>query len=424
MSRSHADRETSIVVVRDRDPAAVQNPPRRLFGERRRVAHVHAATSGQLPPSNRYVFNLDRLDDLSRRRAVHAQEQGAQVTLILRHVDAAVALELAGGDWNVIPAYGDTEHIGVGTLRRALRMVCDGDRVVARGFMLNSASRPTAGARGESALSQLLHHASKEARAGMSVVAAVMAPQRSGSQWLRDLIGWTISSEVRVFHEHEVPRAADEWCDSRSLADALALEPDRVRRTILRRAALRRVLLSARRRYIFMTDRDPVDRLISYFVKRASSWLHERFDDTNQRFRDAGEIQRVFEDWLPGQVALHARWFRSTLSEPFGLQVRCAQSTVDGLLVTHAGPNTLVVVPTERLNALRDAAETEYGAGACAPLADNSASARGDAAIVAAFRREVRVPSAATKALYDIPEVAYLRSLAAAVVSKGRRGAG
>ena len=268
MSRSHADCETPIVVVRDRDPAAVQDPPRRLFGERRRVAHVHATTSGQLPPSNRYVFNLDRLDDRSRRRAVHAQQQGAEVTLILRHVDADVALELAGGGWNVIPAYGDTEHIGVGTLRRALRMVCDGDRVAAQGFLLNSVSKPTAGARHHSAFLQLLRQASEEARAGMSVVAAVLAPQRTGSQWLRDLIGWTIGSEVRVFHEHEVPRAADVWCDSRNLADALALEPDHVRRTILRRAALRRVLLSARRRYIFMTDRDPVDRLISYFVKR------------------------------------------------------------------------------------------------------------------------------------------------------------
>ena len=231
------------------------------------MAHVHATTSGQLPPSNRYVFNLDRLDDRSRRRAVHAQQQGAEVTLILRHVDADVALELAGGGWNVIPAYGDTEHIGVGTLRRALRMVCDGDRVVAQGFLLNSVSKPTAGARHHSAFLQLLRQASEEARAGMSVVAAVLAPQRTGSQWLRDLIGWTIGSEVRVFHEHEVPRAADVWCDSRNLADALALEPDHVRRTILRRAALRRVL-SARRRYIFMTDRDPVDRLISYFVKR------------------------------------------------------------------------------------------------------------------------------------------------------------
>ena len=129
-------------------------------------------------------------------------------------------------------------------------------------------------------------------------------------------------------------------------------------------------------------------------------------------------------------MALHARWFGSTLTEPFGLEVRRAQTTADGLLVVHAGPNTLVVVPSEWLNALRDAADTEYGAGVCAPLADNSALARGDAAIVAAFRREVRVPSATTKALYDIPEIACLRSLAAAestmaaVVSNGRRGAG
>ncbi len=411
-----ADTQASIVVVRDRDPAALQHPPRRVFGERRAVTYVHARTPGALPESSRYVFNLDRLDDLSLRRAVQAREQGAGVTLVLRHVDRAATAELEDSGWNVIPAYGDTEHIGFGTLRRALRMACDGHRVVARGFIVNSASPPANGhARPQSLFLQLVRGMSEEARDGERVVAAVLAPQRTGSQWLRDLIGWTAGSDVRVFHEHGVPPVEDEaWPESANLADALALEPDRDRQTLMRRAALRQVLLSARRRYIFMTDRDPADRLVSFFVKRRSRWLRDRLDSSGRSFRDPREIQCAFDAWLPPQVTSQARWFRATLTDAFGLDVRRAQPACDGLLVAHDGPNTLIVVPTERLSALREAVEAEYGPDVCAPLADNSAAARGDGAVMAAFRRQVHVPVATAKALRDIPEVAYLKSWAEA----------
>lgn len=407
--------DASVVVVRDRDPAALQDPPRRTFGAVGAVTYRHAAAPGRLPPSRHYVFNLERLDDLNRRRAARLRAQGTDVTVIVRQLDAATAKDLANSSWNVIPAYGDAEHIGHGTLRRAVRMACDGQRVVARGFLGNSgpdsAHRP---ARHRSTFLDLVRQMSDEARAGEKVVAAVLAPQRTGSQWLRDLIGWTAGADVRVFHEHGIPETEDDWPDSSSLADALAHEPDRNRQTWMRRAALRSVLLSARRRYVFLTDRDPADRVISFFVRRRSISLRERLIVSEGTFEGLDEIQREFDAWAMAQVAHHTRWFRSTFVEPFGLHVERAQATHDGLLVTHHGPNTLVIVPTERLDALRLAVEAEYGEDVCAPLADNSAAARGDAEVMTAFRRHVRVPPAIERALRDIPEVAHVRSAVSA----------
>jgi hypothetical protein len=54
--------------------------------------------------------------------------------------------------------------------------------------------------------------------------------------------------------------------------------------------------------------------------------------------------------------------------------------------------------------------EAEYGADSCEPLADNSTAARGDGAVMSAFRRQVCVPPTLAKALRAIPEVAYVRS--------------
>jgi len=399
-----------IVVVRDAGPELLQHPPRRMFGERRMVRYVQAHLAGHLPAAPHYVFNLSRFDDVSRIRAARAHQSGAAVTFILRHVDEGSALELHAGGWNVVPAYGDTEHLGTGTLRRALGMACEGRRVVASGFLANSAGPLVRHPQPEAPFIRLVREMSEEARSGEQVVAAVLAPQRTGSKWLRDLLGWTTGSQVQIVHEHDVPGMTGDWPDSRPLFEALALESDPGRRAAMRRTALRTLLLSASRRYIFVTDRDPVERLTSYFVKRHSRWLRAQLDDSGWRFRDVREIQCAFEAWLPAVVAQHARWFRSTLSEPFGLNVCRARPAGHGLLVAHHARNTLVVVPIERLNALRAAVEAEYGADSCAPLADNSAAARGDAALLAAFRRHVYVPRAIDRSLRAIPEVAYLRA--------------
>jgi hypothetical protein len=404
------DTPRSIVVVRDRDVAALRHPEPRMFGSRGAVTYVHASDARMLPEAWHYVFNLERLDHEFHAHACRAWTNGARVTFILKHLDAATADILAGSPWSVLPAYGDTEHIGVRTLRRALSMACDGVHVAARGFLLNSGNGLQSGdAAPASPFVRLLRRMSGQARQGESVVAAVLAPQRTGSQWLRDLIGWTVASGVRVFHEHSVPREAAFWPTSRSLLDALALELNPDRQRMMRRAALRSALLDARWRYVFVTYRDPVDRLISYFVKRHSQYLRERLDAASQTFLDPSEIQRVFEVWLPPQVKSHARWFRTTLFDHFGLDV-CRAESMDGVLFGRHGQNTLVVVPIEMLNSLRNAVEATYGPDMCAPLADDSAFARGDGPINTAFRRDIHIPSAVVNALRSIREVAYIQA--------------
>jgi hypothetical protein len=46
----------------------------------------------------------------------------------------------------------------------------------------------------------------------------------------------------------------------------------------------------------------------------------------------------------------------------------------------------------------------------CAPLADDSAFARGDGPINTAFRRDIHIPSAVVNALRSIREVAYIQA--------------
>jgi hypothetical protein len=399
----------SVVVVRDRDLAALRHPEPRIIGEHGTVVYVHASRPEPLPGASHYIFNLERLDAASRERACSAHEAGVRVTLILQHIDEVTARFLTSTTWNVLPAYGDVEHIGVSTFRRALRMALDGVHVVARGFLQNSSPPSSlANARPASSFVRLLRRISEEAAHGEAVVAAVLAPHRTGSQWLRDLIGWTTGSEVRVAHEHTVPAYTATGPVSRNLADALAREPDPERHKAIRRAAFRSVLLTARRRYIFVTYRDPVDRVVSYFIKRHSQFLRERLDPATQTFLDPSAIQAVFERWLPEQVKGHSHWFRTTLFDHFGLDVCRAEPTDDGLLLGRHEPNTLVVVPVETLSSLRDAVEAEYGREICAPLADDSAVSRGDGPIAAAFRRDVQVPPVVATALRSIREAAHI----------------
>ena len=401
----------SVVVVRDRDLAALRHPEPRIIGGHGTVVYVHASRPGPLPDASHYIFNLERLDEASRQRACSSHDAGARITLILQQVDEVTAGFLTGTTWNVLPAYGDVEHIGVATFRRALRMALDGVHVVARGFLQNSGPTSSlAHARAASAFVRLLRRMSEEAAHGDAVVAAVLAPQRTGSQWLRDLIGWTTGSDVRVAHEHTVPGDTATGPVARTVADAVAREPDPARHRAIRRTAFRSVLVTARRRYIFVTYRDPVDRVVSYFIKRHSQFLRERLDPATQTFLDPSAIQAVFERWLPQQVKGHSHWFRTTLFDHFGLDVCRAEPTDDGLLLARHEPNTLVVVPIETLSSLREAVEAEYGREACAPLADDSAVSRGDGPIAAAFRRDIQVPAAVATALRSLREAAHIRS--------------
>jgi hypothetical protein len=86
-------------------------------------------------------------------------------------------------------------------VRRALRMACDGVHVVAKGFLENSGSRYD-DTHPAHTFVRLMRRMSAEAKQGQSVIAAVLAQHRTGSQWLRDLVGWTVASQVHVVHEH------------------------------------------------------------------------------------------------------------------------------------------------------------------------------------------------------------------------------
>jgi hypothetical protein len=156
---------------------------------------------------------------------------------------------------------------------------------------------------------------------------------------------------------------------------------------------------------VFVTERHPVDRLLSYFVKGRSARLRRSFDAAAGRFGDRDAIAREFLDWSWAQVDRQRKWYRNKLLRPFGLDVMQAEP-VDGLLVGGSGPNALIVVPTAGLNALRETAATAFGTDCYRWLSDNSAREGGDDVIDAAFRREVEVDPAVAEALWAIPEVA------------------
>jgi hypothetical protein len=410
---------SAIVVLRDRCPVALQHPDRRVMRGLGDVTYVHTSNTSSLPEGRHYVFNLERLDDRSRALASLARSRGAVVTLILRDIDESTADFLLGTTMNVIPSYGDAEHIGVGTLKRALRLSCDRVPVVARGLLENSGS---VGSRSSGACNspfvRLLQEISHDAKRHEAVVAAVLAPHRTGSQWLRDLLGWTVGARVRVCHEHYVPPDSGERPSTAGLVDVLAREVDGRRQRLLRRAAVRHTLLGASRRYIFVTYRDPVERLVSYFVKRHSGWLREQLDVASQAFLDTALVQQRFESWLPDQVQYHSRWFRTTLFDHFGLEVCRTQTTEDGLLVGRHGANRLIVVPTEQLNSLKKPIELAYGPDTCSVLAEDSASARGDGPIKVAFQLSIRVPLAVERALWRVPEAAFILAHSRALATR------
>lgn len=405
------------MVVRDRSLAALTNPgphAMRGFGS---VSYLHHSEVSRLPDAHWYIFNLERLDEHTRTQIADAVTRGAQVAVFLRQIDPEVIEGLGKMRVHILPAYGVAEHIGEVTARRALRLAFRGQLVGARGFLENSMLGPVVP--GGSFFVRLLRQASEEARQGEAVVAAVLAPRRTGSQFLRDLIGWHAGAAVRVFHEHGIPDVSDGWPVSRSLPDALADEPNPTRHRGMRRKALRSLITSARRRYVFVTDREPRARVISLFVKRHSRWLREQFDHAIDEFRDQAGVQRVFDAWLPDVLHRHTEWHRRWCFEAFGVDVRQTTPTDDGLLVGESGDNTLVIVPIERLDAIRAACEDRYGAGTCAALDHDSAQARGDAPVMAAVRRQIQIPRAAIDAMNGTPEVAHIREHVARLSGAG-----
>jgi hypothetical protein len=198
------------------------------------------------------------------------------------------------------------------------------------------------------------------------------------------------------------------------LADALKHQPALDRRLVQRDARhasrgarLRDALLTAERRYIFVSDRPPEDRLLSYFVKGRSQWLHRSFDAARNRFRNASEIQTRLHEWAWAQVDRQRKWYRNKLLRPFGLNV-LETELVRGVFIGRNGPNTLVVVPTAYLRRLAEIATSEFRTDCYKSLAYNSARESGDDAVGRTFREQFRIDPEISTSLWAIPEVIHI----------------
>jgi len=376
----------------------------------RSIDAVYRRTSDTtaLPRAKRYFFLLDELDHCEYALLIEAIRTGASVTLIAKALEPHFAAFAERPNVNIIPVCGDSEPIAAATLQRAIAMVLAGERVAARGFVQNSVARHAMDAGDAHPLVEILNEASLTANTSTTVVAAVLALQRTGSNFLHDMIGLSVSAKVRMFHEHDVSGLVEAASHPRLSIDRRFLERDGG--NAARQALLRDTILTPARRYIFVSERLPDDRLWSYFVKGRSAWLHGRFDAARGRFRDAAEIQRRFDEWTRAQLDRQRKWYRNKLRRPFGLDVLKAEPS-GGLFFDRRGPNTLVVVPTTCLGRLVQVMSSAFRTDCYRSLAYNSARESGDDAMGAAFREQFRLDPEVTDALWKIPEVAHIHGV-------------
>jgi hypothetical protein len=195
------NRRWRVVVVRDGELRAIRNPPPRTFSGSGGVAYVHLSDPRPLPRATHYFFNCARADQHVYELSDRARRTGGSVTFIVRHVDHELARHVEQTKASLIPAYGFSNQITDATLREATRRVLDGRRVVATGFMHNSIGVPPQGRDSPNTFVRLLMEATQVASNSTAVVAAVLSLHRTGSTFLRDLIGLTVSTRVHVFHE-------------------------------------------------------------------------------------------------------------------------------------------------------------------------------------------------------------------------------
>jgi hypothetical protein len=404
---SFCGHDPAIVVVRDREPAALCHPPPDLFRGFGPVRYHHISHPDPLPAASHYVFNCDEFSPRVRELLSHI-ERARSVTVIVGRVDDWILPRLTGSHVNLLPAYGEADHISPKTLARALRMILSGGRVVARGFIQNSLeTSPRLPAGGLHPFLRMIQEASAAANAEVPTVAGVLALQRTGSKYLKDLMGMTISGRVRVFHEHDLPARGDPPDTRRPLFDQLVLESDIDRRSSLRSGILSEALQRPRR-YLFVTERDPAERLLSYFAKRHSAWLAARFDHVFDHFQRPEEIRAAFDEWCVHQVRRQRHWYTRMLARPFGLDVLGTVPIDGGVLFGRRGSNALMVIPLSRFESIRRAVAGTFGEDSCRPLNDNSARSRGDQRMYDAFRRDFAVDPAMLAEVWSIPEVQHI----------------
>ena len=359
-----------------------------------RVGHAAAEPVDAIPPAAHYVVVPD--DPGLVRTLVPAllSRPGARITLVVAQVDAGVAEWMGHERVSIMPTWGPAAHLSEMTARSALQLACGGQRILAPGFISNSISALRARREGPAhTFVEMLREAS-EASETQRVVAAVISLHRTGSKFLHDLIGISAGARVAVVHEHKVP-------------GAVAAVGGREGK-VLRAAALRDAILSGERRYVFVAERDPVDRLLSYFIKRKGRWLRERLNVSGD-FDDPGEIQRAWDAWIPPMCVMQRQWYRRVLRQQLGMDVLQATLTPDGVLRGRYDAGELLVVHTRQLNALREAVESAWGRHM--PLSTNAAQAYGNQGVEPAVRLAVVVAPETRADLLSIPEVAHIQSL-------------
>jgi hypothetical protein len=402
-----------VVVARDGEPDALRNPPLRTFGRISNVTYIHVSALSAAPEGSHYFFNCNRVDSRIYALCDRVRRQRGSIAFIVRHVDRELARYVKETNASLMPAYGPGHQITQATVSRLAQRVLGGHRVVAEGFISNSLGLNGRNRGSQSTVVRYLEEASGLADSSRRVVAAVLSLHRTGSNYLRDLIGLTVSGRVHVFHEHEIPRPSEVTPNHGvSCFDQAFLEADSARSRLLRRACLRDMIVNAQHRFIFVAERAPEDRLTSYFQRRHLAWLGALYDRKAGGFRDVPEIQRRFHDWLTQHVQSQRIWYRTRLVDTFGLNVLEAEQTEDGYLVGQHGANTLLVVPTARLAALKDDLASALGGhDAYEAIASNSVRvSEGGDEIDRAFRRRIQFPESIVDALWRIPEVARLHS--------------
>ncbi len=409
---------TTVVVVRDSARGAINHPPSKEFARALSVAYHHADDGHPVPSAAHTFFNCRRVDDRLLAMADEAQRAGSRLTFLVRHVDARLARYVEETGASLLPAAGFDSQIAEDTLFAAIRHIIAGHRVVAGGFIANSTGTPRQKG-GSSTFINVLAEASHLANGSTPTVAAVLSLHRTGSNFLRDVVGLTVSGAVDVFHEHATPPPSVVDANIRPSFDDVFTEPDPTRARQLRRACLRHMMTTAQRRFIFVAERPPHDRLISHFQKRHMAWLQSRYSPERDALDHVDEIQRTFEEWLAAHIEIQRGWYRKHLLRMFGLDVLACQPTTDGLLKGRHAENTLLIVPTARLDSLRNEAASAFGGEAYRLVSSNAVRAQGVTKVNRAFRRQIEFPKALLKALWSIPEVAHLHPRPASLTGPG-----
>lgn len=165
-------------MVRDREPAALQDPPPVVFEGFGRVRYLHVSDLGDdLPPARHYIFNCNDFDAATQRPALAAAGSGARLTFITQCPAPGLTRLVRRHDVGLIPSHGVDGQITAATSRSVMRQVLHGCSMRAEAFLAHSGMQTESGRPGGAAsFLGILAEASAAASRGARVVAAVLWP--------------------------------------------------------------------------------------------------------------------------------------------------------------------------------------------------------------------------------------------------------